>query len=149
MRRPPRPPRTPVVQLGNALRAALGGLALGLATLGVVALGRGDRSDDAARSLGFITLVVGNLALILANRSLDRWMLREIFVPSRAFAVLATATLGLLAICVLVPFARSLFAFEHQKGRALSEREAASPQIEGFARFAVDRAECVETGEGK
>jgi Ca2+-transporting ATPase len=111
MRRPPRPPRMPVVQLGNALRAALGGLALGLATLGVVALARGDRSDDAARSLGFITLVVGNLALILANRSLDRWMLREIFVPSRAFAVLATATLGLLAICVLVPFARSLFAF--------------------------------------
>jgi hypothetical protein len=49
--------------------------------------------------------------IALANRSLDRWMLREIFVPSRAFAVLATATLGLLAICVLVPFARSLFAF--------------------------------------
>jgi Ca2+-transporting ATPase len=111
MRRPPRAPRTPVVEPWSALRAALGGLALGLATLGIVAFTRGDHGDDAARALGFVALVTGNLALILANRSLDRSMLGELFVPSRTFAALAVGTLALLAICVLVPFARSLFHF--------------------------------------
>jgi Ca2+-transporting ATPase len=111
MRRPPRPPNTPVVEPWRALRAALGGLALGLATLGVVALTRLDRGEDAARALGFVTLVTGNLALILSNRSLDRSMLRELFVPSRTFAALAAGTLVLLAICELVPFAQELFRF--------------------------------------
>jgi Ca2+-transporting ATPase len=111
MRRPPRPPRTPVVEPWRALRAAVGGLALGLATLGVVALTRGERGDDAARALGFVTLVTGNLALILSNRSLDRSMFGELLVPSRTFAALAVGTLVLLAICELVPFAQQLFRF--------------------------------------
>lgn len=100
-----------MVEPWRALRAAVGGLALGLATLGVVALTRGERGDDAARALGFVTLVTGNLALILSNRSLDRSMFGELLVPSRTFAALAVGTLVLLAICELVPFAQQLFRF--------------------------------------
>ncbi|MFO0711260.1 MAG: cation-translocating P-type ATPase [Sandaracinus sp.] len=111
MKRPPRRRDTPVLDPKRSLRAALSGLVLGIVTLLVVALTRGELGDEAARALGFVCLVAGNLALIVSHRSEERLLLPELLVPSRSFVLLGSGTIGLLVLCLVVPWAQSLFRF--------------------------------------
>lgn len=66
---------------------------------------------DGHRVLAFMTLVAGNLALILTNRSWSRSILSMFKEPNRAlWWVLSGAVIG-MGLIVSVPFLRDLFHF--------------------------------------
>jgi Ca2+-transporting ATPase len=71
-----------------------------------------DRPDAVVRSVTFVALVVGNLALILVNRSwrLSAWQsLRERHNPTLAWMLAAAVTL--LVVLLTVPWLRDAFNF--------------------------------------
>lgn len=71
MARPPRPPNAPLFDAGLLLRGLLQGGVVFLAVLGSFWLGLQDaQGEQVARAMAFVTLVVGNLGLVLTNRSI-------------------------------------------------------------------------------
>jgi P-type Ca2+ transporter type 2C len=110
-----RPPRAPGARLFDA-RMLAGSLALGASLLAAViavyawALHAG-RSEAETRTLGFATLVLGNLALILAYRSQRRPMLATLAEPNPAFWWIAGGTLAALLAVIYAPPAAALFRF--------------------------------------
>ncbi len=111
-----KPPRSPRERLFTARAVALG-LALGASVWAAVALVFGlalgaGRPEGAARAMGFVTLVAGNLALILVNRS-DRLTIWEALGhENRALWWIAGGTLAALAAVIYVPGAAAVFRFE-------------------------------------
>ena len=118
-----RPPRNPAERLFEARRVVsslLQGLAAFLSTLAVygtfMKLGY---SQPQARAAGFGALVMGNLAMIFANRSWRRRSgnkLRPINTPLRVIVAGALLALGLV---LLVPALRDLFHFSALPGYEL------------------------------
>ena len=112
MRRNPRKPGQPLFGW-DLLRGALaqgGGILLLLIAMLFVALGRGQGEPD-ARALTFTTLIVANLALILANRSSIRSTLETTRASNRAWWWISGLTLVLLGLVLYIPTMRSLFGF--------------------------------------
>jgi len=72
MERPPRPRRAHLIERRNAIGAVLQGLAVLAASLAVFAWSLSARDDVTARTMAFVTLMIGNLGLILADRSWSR-----------------------------------------------------------------------------
>jgi Ca2+-transporting ATPase len=112
MERPPRDPRARLFD-GRALAIGLG---LGLGVLAAVAGMYGaylrlGAPEQAARAVGFATLVFGNLALIVANRSEHQSMLRVLFHPNRAMWWVVAGTLVALALALYVPAFGAVFRF--------------------------------------
>jgi len=111
-----RPPRKPGERLFTA-RALVLGFALGLGVLAAVAAVyglalRSGRSPDEARAAAFATLVFGNLALILVNRS-SRLTLWETFAhANRALWWIFGGTLAALGAVIYVPAIAEVFRFE-------------------------------------
>jgi len=88
-------------------------------------------SDQSGRALAFVTLIAGNVALILINRSWRRTAFRTFWsgnLPS--WAVVFGATLTLVLVLV-VPFLRTLFRFG-----AVSAADAALAALTGIASLA-------------
>ena len=110
MRRPPRDPRlrlfTPRLVFRSLAQGA-GAMAMALAVY-AGALRSGLNEPD-VRTLTFATLMIANLALIVANRSLTRSVLEDWRTPNLALWILASNTLGVLAAVLFVPFLRDLF----------------------------------------
>ena len=97
------------VTLGLALLQG-GGLllvALGAYLWGVANLGAGE-----ARALAFATLVAGNLALIVSNRSKAASLLTLLRVRNTTMWAVMALTLGLLGLVLYVPWLAQLFFFE-------------------------------------
>ncbi len=67
--------------------------------------------EEEARMLGFVSLVLGNLGLILTNRSWTRSVLATLRLPNRALWWVAGGTMFFLGLVVFVPFFRRLFRF--------------------------------------
>jgi len=112
MRRPPRPPGARLF----GWRMLGGSVALGASLLAAVVVVYGwavhaGRGEGETRALGFATLVVGNLALILAHRSQRRTMLRTLAEPNAAFWWIAGATLAALLATLYAPPVAALFRF--------------------------------------
>jgi len=111
-----RPPRKPGERLFTA-RALVLGFALGLGVLAAVAAVyglalRSGRSPDEARAAAFATLVFGNLALILVNRS-SRLTLWETFAhANRALWWIFGGTIAALGAVIYVPAIAEVFRFE-------------------------------------
>ncbi len=61
--------------------------------------------------LGFVTLVLCNLGLILTNRSRTRSIWQSLRVPNPALWWVSGGTLFFLGLVVFVPFFRGLFRF--------------------------------------
>jgi Ca2+-transporting ATPase len=64
-----------------------------------------------ARTLAFITLIVANLCLILANRSWQRSIFASLAVPNAALFWVLGSALVFLGLVVYVPALRGLFHF--------------------------------------
>jgi Ca2+-transporting ATPase len=113
MRRPPRSPHEPLFARRTVLLSLLQGGSVLMLTLWVVvySLSRGD-GDDMVRTLAFTTLIVGNLTLILTNRSWSRTMLQTLRAPNPAMAWIFGAALGVMALVLLAPGPRELFHLE-------------------------------------
>lgn len=107
MQRPPRRRDEPLfgpAQIGLALIQGLGVLA---GVLGLYVWSLGQVSEPAARSLAFLTLVIGNLVLALADASTSGGRL---FAPHRKiYWGIAAISGGALALILYVPVLASVF----------------------------------------
>ena len=114
MRRPPRQPDAPLFTLRTLLLSLLQGAALFVAVAAVyaIALQQGREADE-VRALTFTTLVIGNLGLILANRSWSGSLLASLRTPNAALWWVVGGTLGFLAFVLYVPGLRELFGFTY------------------------------------
>jgi len=121
MQRPPRRPDAPLFGLRTTLLALAQGLGVLLAVAAVyaIALNRGQSADE-ARALAFTTLVIGNLSLILANRSWTRSLFTALFSPNRALWWVMGGTLSLLLLVLYLPGLRDLFRFAPLHGNDLA-----------------------------
>jgi len=112
MDRPPRDPRKPLFD-AHMLATGLGlGTSVLAAVFCVYWWGQGaGLGDDELRALGFATIVFGNLALILANRSSERSVAATLARPNPALWWVTLGTLGALAAVVYVPAFAEVFRF--------------------------------------
>lgn len=111
MQNPPRTPGEPVLGRRVLWLSAAQGVSVLIATLAVYFWSvHADRAGEEVRSLAFATLVLGNLQLILVNRSwrLGVWRtLRERRNPTLRWIMVVTV--GLLVLLLTVPPLRSAF----------------------------------------
>jgi len=121
MSRPPRSSAERLFSWKTWIVSLLQGAGVLAVVLGVLffAKARGIGESE-SRALAFATLVAGNLAMVLSNRSWSRGLWATIQEPNRAMAILFSAALGLLGLTLYVPFLARLFHFE-----ALSAAEIA------------------------
>ena len=112
MQRPPRKLDTPL--FGRSM--VLSGLIQGLGILAVVAsvyafgLLRG-LGENEARMFAFVSLVIGNLSLIFANRSRTLSILQSLRVPNKALWWISAGTLFFLTLVLAIPALRNVFQF--------------------------------------
>ena len=112
MQRPPRNPQEPLFGKYTLLISLAQGLIVLLATFIVLsyALYTG-ASAEAARALTFTTVVIGNLGLILVNRSWHRSILTTLFSSNRALWWVIGGAFGFLILALTLPFMREVFHF--------------------------------------
>ena len=89
----------------------LQGLIILFGVIGVYYWALAGHSEDSARALAFITLVISNLGLILSNRSQSQSILRTILVPNPTTWWVVGGTVLFLTLALSVPFLTSLFRF--------------------------------------
>ncbi len=110
MRKPPRDPRAPLFSrrmIGSSLLQG-GSVAVIVLVVFALALTMG-RGESEARALTFTTLIVGNLSLILANRSRSTTILGALERPTPALCIVVGGGLALLALVLYVPGLTDLF----------------------------------------
>jgi P-type Ca2+ transporter type 2C len=112
MDRAPRSPRERLFSRGRVSLSLFQGFTVLLSILVVfgAALYRGHDESD-CRTLAFSTLVVGNLALIFANRSWSRTVLETFKTRNRALWLVTVAALITLSATIYIPPLRALFHF--------------------------------------
>jgi Ca2+-transporting ATPase len=112
MRRPPRPPAEPLFSWPLVVWSILqGGLVFALTgAIFLIASERGMPADE-VRALTFFTLVLSIVSLILVNRSFSTSLVTAIRRPNPMLAWILVAIAAILALSLLVPQVRRLFAF--------------------------------------
>jgi len=113
MRRPPRPSDDPLYDIrtvGLSLLQGFSVLVVIAVTFSIVCCVV-DSGWAMARALAFTTLIFGNLALILSNRSRSRFSLKMTQTRNPALWWVFGAALVFLGLALYVPFPRSLFRF--------------------------------------
>ena len=120
MDRPPRDPRRPLLSRARIVRALAQGLGILAACLAVYAfeLARGGERD--ARALSFATLILGNLGLILAQRSWSGGLTAALRRRNAAFWWIGAGATALLAATLWIPALRDLFRFSPLHGDDLA-----------------------------
>ena len=119
MQRPPRSVEAPLLAgltLGFAL---LQGLGLLMLVLGAYAWFLQGQASAAARGLAFVTLVTGNLALILSNRTHAVGLVAGLRVRNPRMWVMAALIVAVLALVLYQPALSRLFYFESPQPLAL------------------------------
>jgi Ca2+-transporting ATPase len=111
-----RPPRGTGEPLFSRPQLALG-VILGLGVLAAVAVvlahaHASGRSDEAARTLAFTTLVAGNIALIFANRSHALTLFEMATHENRPLWWVVPITAAALIAAIYIPAASEIFRFE-------------------------------------
>ncbi len=111
MRRPPRPPREPVLTLRRGFVLLLhGALIAGVTALGFAVVYRGEEANLArARTMAFCVLAYAQLFYSFACRS-QRFTMPELGLCSNPFLFVAIAVSALLQLSVItIPFAQPVF----------------------------------------
>ena len=121
MRRKPRPVAEPLFSGPTLLWSVFQGLVV-LAAVGSVVWFAPDYglSEGQTRALGFTSLVVGIVALILVDRAVTSSILTAILRPNRALAVVLPIVAGILAIALFWPPAQTIFGFAPLTGTWLA-----------------------------
>jgi Ca2+-transporting ATPase len=118
MKRPPRSPAERLFSWRIWMVSLLQGLAVLTAVTVALLLARGRGASEAGtRALAFATLVGGNLALVLSNRSWSRSLFATLREPNRAMALILGVAVAVLALTLYVPPLARLFRFEGLGGR--------------------------------
>jgi Ca2+-transporting ATPase len=112
MNRPPRKPNARLFDTKMITSGLFQGFLLFAVTLSafLIALYRGQGDLD-ARAISFTTLVLGNVALIWANRSRTQTIPELLFSRNLALWAVTIGTLTLLAAVLYLPWPRTLFQF--------------------------------------
>jgi Ca2+-transporting ATPase len=116
MHRPPRDPQAPLftlARIGEAL--AQGGLAFAAVTAVLLGGRTAGLHGDSLRAASFVALVACVFGLVLANRS-RRSVFAALARPNTAFALIATAVTGAIAVVLSVAPIRELFRFGQMTG---------------------------------
>jgi P-type Ca2+ transporter type 2C len=111
MNRPPRTLGDPLFGKGAVLMSLIQGLIILVSVIGIYRWAITENSEQAARALGFICLVVANLGLILTNRSNTRGLFSILKTPSPTSWWVIGGTVVFLTLVLTVPFLRNLFHF--------------------------------------
>nr|WP_295746028.1 cation-translocating P-type ATPase [uncultured Acidocella sp.] len=121
MSRPPRRPGAPLFNLALLVGGLLQGGVVLAASLLIFLLGaQGAAGESAGRAMAFITLVIGNLGLVVSNRMLGAKGLTALRRPNRALGIVTAVAVTGLAAAVTVPQLRHLFGFSPLNARDLS-----------------------------
>jgi len=112
MQRPPRDVTTPLFGGWTLVWALLQGLGALAVVLAAAWWGMQHLSEGAARAFSFATIVAGNLALILANRSRSGSLWQSLRVPNRTLWWVCGAAFALMLLALYVPWLAGLFKFE-------------------------------------
>lgn len=112
MQRPPRDPQEALFGRHNLLISLMQGLVLLLVTLAILgyALHQG-ASAELARALTFSTVVIGNLGLILVNRSWQHTFLSSVYSRNPALWWVSGGAFAFLVAALTLPFLRDVFHF--------------------------------------
>jgi len=102
MRRPPRPPASPIVESPAAYRAALSGALLTVMALALFAL-RLHEGENYARSVAMVVAVVGSLFLVWAEYAGTRRWWRVRAPEHRRFWIVIFAVAASLPVFMLTP----------------------------------------------
>ncbi|MFZ6759442.1 cation-translocating P-type ATPase [Undibacterium sp. Ji50W] len=112
MRRPPRKQNASIFNRQVLWKGLLQGLALLAAVVGMFYLARSEGMDtNQARAMAFTTMVLGNLGLILINRSLSTSLLRNLRLPNPVLWWVVASALLILSLGLFVPALTQLFYF--------------------------------------
>jgi P-type Ca2+ transporter type 2C len=112
MRRPPRSPSEPLLSRRVLAFSALQGAGVLAAALAVlVAMPGHGGPEGPGRAAAFAALIVGNLGLILTNRSWSRTILGSFRTRNAALWLVVAGAAATLALVLAVPALRDLFQF--------------------------------------
>jgi len=111
MQRPPRDVTTPLFGGVTLLWALLQGLGALAVVLLATWWGLAHLSEGAARAFAFATLVSGNLALILVNRTRSGSLWHSLRVPNPTLWWVCAAALALMVLALYLPGLAGLFKF--------------------------------------
>ena len=112
MQRPPRKAGEPLLSRRRIVMSVLQGLSVLLVVFLVFAFAqyRGE-SKTTARTLAFTILVIGNLMLILTNRSWTLPIIATLRTTNRSLWWVIFGAVALLVLVIYVPFLQTLFRF--------------------------------------
>lgn len=112
MRRPPRRENDPLFDRSTVIRSVLQGLGVfGMVVLSYLSVSRVSSSVDEARAACFITMVMGNLGLILSNRCLEESFFNALRRPNPALWSVLGGAMLMLGLVISLDFTRDLFKF--------------------------------------
>ena len=112
MQRPPRDPGDALLSRRHILMSILQGASVLLIVILLYLLPlRQGESEMEARTMAFATLVIGNLMLILTNRSWTHIILATFEAPNAALWWVVSGAFSVLSLAIFVPFLRELFRF--------------------------------------
>jgi P-type Ca2+ transporter type 2C len=111
MQRPPRDANAPLFGGVTLWLALLQGLGVLAAVMGAFAWAAPRLPEEEARAFAFATLVVGNLALILSNRSATKPIWATLRTPNTTLWVVVGLALALLLATLYVPWAVDVLRF--------------------------------------
>ena len=126
MRRPPRPVKEPLFSAPTVMWSLFQGLVV-LVTVGAIVwfAPQYGMSEGQTRALGFASLILSIIALILVDRSTTSSIVTAIVQPNRALFVVLPIVLALLITAMFWPFAQGIFGFAGLTGLWLAVPPAA------------------------
>ena len=131
MARPPRAPAAPLFDAALLARGLAQGAVVFAAAMGVFLLGIADtHGEGVTRAMAFVTLVLGNLGLVLTHRSISASAFASMLRPNCALALVFALTGSALALALTVPWLRDLFGFAPLRPDQIAE--AAGSAIVGL-----------------
>jgi len=112
MDRPPRKLNSPLFGRSMVLSGLIQGLGILAVVAGVYTFALSQKLPEGeARMFAFVSLVIGNLSLIFANRSHSLSILQSVRVPNKALWWVSGGALFFLAIVLSFPVLREMFQF--------------------------------------
>jgi len=111
MQRPPRDAQAPLFAGATLWLALLQGLGALAAVLAAFAWAHTHLPEPEARAFAFATLVVGNLSLILSNRSATKPLWANLRTPNVTLWAVVGFAFGLLLLALYLPWAASALRF--------------------------------------
>ncbi|MFA5052082.1 MAG: cation-translocating P-type ATPase [Patescibacteria group bacterium] len=112
MSRPPRSPNVPLFGRAQVWTSVIQGLGVLVVVVAIYVLALESQwGEGVARALAFSSLVIGNLGLIIANRSQTRSTLDSLKRPNIALRWVIGLAVSVLILALSVPSLRELFSF--------------------------------------